>query len=95
MAVKILDAAVLHKTDIGGVHLGVRTRADLDAALTALAGIGATRVLVEEMAPPGVDLIVGARRDPVFGPIVLLGLGGTIAEALADVAIAGVPLLDG
>jgi acyl-CoA synthetase (NDP forming) len=92
VAVKILDAAVLHKTDIGGVHLGVRTGADLDAALTALAGIGATRVLVEEMAPAGVDLIVGARRDPVFGPVVLLGLGGTIAEALADVAIAGVPL---
>jgi acetyltransferase len=92
VAVKILDAAVLHKTDIGGVHLGVRTGADLEAALTALAGIGATRVLVEEMAPPGIDLIVGARRDPVFGPIVLLGLGGTIAEALADVAIAGVPL---
>jgi len=54
--------------------------------------VGATRVLVEEMAPAGVDLIVGARRDPVFGPVVLVGLGGTIAEALADVAIGGAPL---
>lgn len=92
LAVKILDASVLHKTDIGGVHLGVTTRAELDAAVDALGAIGAERVLVEEMAPGGVDLIVGARRDPVFGPIVLLGLGGTIAEALADVAIGAVPL---
>jgi acyl-CoA synthetase (NDP forming) len=92
VGVKILDAAVLHKTDIGGVHLGVTTQAELDTAVTALGAIGAERVLVEEMAPGGVDLIVGARRDPVFGPVVLLGLGGTIAEVLADVAIAALPL---
>ena len=47
VAVKLLDAAVLHKTEIGGVHLGVRTAAELDAALDALEAIGATRVLVE------------------------------------------------
>lgn len=92
LAVKILDASILHKTEIGGVHLGVATTGDLKRALDSLAAVGATRVLVEEMAPGGVDLIVGARRDPVFGPIVLLGLGGTIAEALADVAIAAPPL---
>jgi acetate---CoA ligase (ADP-forming) len=84
VAVKILDAAVLHKTDVGGVHLGVRTSAELDAALAA---IGGSRWLVEAMAPAGVDLVVGVRRDPVFGPVVLVGLGGTAAEALADVAI--------
>ena len=92
VAVKLLDAAVLHKTEAGGVHLGVRTAADLDAALDALAAVGATRYLVEAMAPPGVDLVVGARRDPVFGPIVLLGLGGTAAEALADVSVRLAPL---
>ena len=87
VAVKILDAEVLHKTDIGGVHLGVATPTALDEALDRLDAIGATRYLVEAMAPPGVDLVLGARRDPVFGPILLLGLGGTTAEALADVAI--------
>ncbi|OZM83187.1 acetate--CoA ligase family protein [Pseudonocardia sp. MH-G8] len=92
VAVKILDAAVLHKTEIGGVHLGVRTPAELDAALDRLDGIGADRYLVERMAPSGVDLVLGARRDPVFGPILLLGLGGTTAEALADVAIRLAPL---
>jgi acyl-CoA synthetase (NDP forming) len=92
VAVKILDARVLHKTEIGGVVLGVRTPAELDAALDRLTAIGATRYLIEEMAPAGVDLVVGARRDPVFGPLVLLGLGGTTAEALADVTIRLAPL---
>ncbi|MBB3082189.1 acetate--CoA ligase family protein [Geodermatophilus sabuli] len=92
LAVKLLDATVTHKSDVGGVHLGIRDAAGLDAALDALEGIGATRFLVEPMAPPGVDLIVGASRDPVFGPIVLVGLGGVVAEALADVAVAPAPL---
>lgn len=89
VAVKLLDAAVLHKTEVGGVRLGVRTPGELDAALDA---IGARRVLVEAMAPDGVDLVVGARRDPVFGPVLLVGLGGTVAEALADVAVRVAPV---
>jgi acetyltransferase len=89
VAVKVLDASVLHKTEIGGVHLGITTPDELDAALDV---IGGDRYLVEEMAEPGVDLVLGARRDPVFGPIVLFGLGGTTAEALADVAIRLAPL---
>jgi len=92
LAVKLLDAAVLHKTEVGGVHLGVRTRADMEQALDRLVRAGAQRFLVETMAPPGVDLLVGARRDPVFGPVVLVGLGGTVAEALADVTLRAAPL---
>jgi acetyltransferase len=92
LAVKLLDAAVLHKSDVGGVHLGVRDTAELDAALDALEEAGAHRFLLETMAPPGIDLIVGAARDPVFGPVVLVGLGGVVAEALADVAVAPAPL---
>ncbi|MGY1812579.1 acetate--CoA ligase family protein [Blastococcus sp. SYSU D00820] len=92
VAVKLLDAAVTHKSDVGGVHLGVRDAAGLDAALDALEAAGARRFLVESMAPPGVDLIAGASRDPVFGPTVLVGLGGVVAEALADVAVAPAPI---
>ena len=92
LAVKLLDATVTHKSDVGGVHLGIRNAAALDAALDALESIGAARFLLESMAPVGVDLIVGASRDPVFGPVVLVGLGGVVAEALADVAIAPAPL---
>ncbi|MGA1838111.1 acetate--CoA ligase family protein [Herbiconiux sp. 11R-BC] len=92
IAVKLVDAAVLHKTELGGVHLGISDHAALDTALDALESIGSRRVLLERMAPGGVDLIVGVRRDPVFGPIVLVGLGGVAAEASADVAIRSVPL---
>ncbi|MBT2515418.1 acetate--CoA ligase family protein [Arthrobacter sp. ISL-30] len=92
VAVKLVDAGILHKTEIGGVHLGVDSPGALDEALDALQAVGAREFLVEAMAPGGVDLVVGARRDPVFGPIVVLGLGGTAAEVLADVAIRTVPL---
>jgi acetate---CoA ligase (ADP-forming) len=92
VAVKILDSGVLHKTEVGGVHLGVRTPEELDAALDALARSGARRVLVEAMAPAGPELLLGARRDPVFGAVVVLGLGGTTAEALADVSVRLAPV---
>jgi acetyltransferase len=92
VAVKLLDATVVHKTELGGVRLGVATSAGLDEALDALVAAGARRFLVESMAPPGPDLVLGARRDPVFGPMVLLGLGGTAAEALDDVALRLAPL---
>lgn len=101
VVVKVLDARVLHKSDVGGVHVGVRDGASLDAALDAIdaiaipgadAGPGAAageprRYLLEELAAPGVELIVGAVRDAVFGPVVLLGLGGVAAE------LAGPPVL--
>jgi acetyltransferase len=83
---------VLHKAAVGGVRLGVRTGEDLDAALDALDAAGARSYLVEETAPPGLDLIVGARRDPVFGPVVLLGFGGDLAELLETVVVRPAPL---
>lgn len=92
VAVKLLDATVLHKTEIGGVHLGVAGHPELDQALDRLCAAGARRFLVEPMAPPGIDLVLATRRDPVFGPVLLFGLGGTTAEALADVAIRLAPL---
>ncbi|SEI94236.1 acetyltransferase [Arthrobacter sp. yr096] len=92
VAVKLLDAAVLHKTEIGGVHLGIKSADDMDHALEKLEAAGAREYLVEAMAPSGVDLVVGVRRDPVFGPIVVLGLGGTAAEVFADIAIRSAPL---
>ncbi|WP_033335075.1 MULTISPECIES: acetate--CoA ligase family protein [Actinomycetes] len=86
LAVKILDATVVHKTEVGGVHLGVRSRGELNDALDR---IGAMAYLLEEMAGSGVDLILGVRRDAVFGPVLVAGLGGTAAEAIGDVAIRG------
>ena len=95
VAVKLLDAEVIHKSDVGGVFLGVAGSAELDQALDTLEAAGHHRFLVESMAPPGTDLLAGASRDAVFGPVVLLGLGGLAAEALADVALALAPLSAG
>ncbi|MFG2044453.1 acetate--CoA ligase family protein [Dactylosporangium sp. NPDC048998] len=92
VAAKILRPIIAHKTDAGGVCLNLHTDADIVAAWDALAAIGAREVLVEAMSPAGVDLVVGARRDPAVGPIVLVGLGGTAAEVLGDVAVRLAPL---
>jgi acetyltransferase len=91
VVVKICDRDILHKSDVGGVVVGVTTHQDLDDALDRLAGLGGPAVLVEAMAPDGIDLLVGARRDTVFGPVLLVGLGGIAAEADADVVVAGWP----
>ncbi|WP_285474261.1 acetate--CoA ligase family protein [Actinoplanes sp. NBRC 101535] len=91
LAMKLLDASVTHKTDIDGVHLGITEQAGLHQALDILQTAGARRFLAERMASPGVDLIVGAVRDPVFGPMVLVGFGGVMAEAFADVATTPAP----
>lgn len=68
VAVKLLDAAVLHKTEIGGVHLGVRTAAELDAALDALDAAGARRYLVESMAPACGSPTRTSRNGPTRPP---------------------------
>jgi acetyltransferase len=95
VVLKMLEPALAHKTEAGAVRLGLRTGAEVDRALAELRDIGAVRYLVEEMAPDGVELIVGARRDPVFGPVVMVGLGGTTAELIADVTIRAWPLRAG
>ncbi|GFZ98381.1 hypothetical protein GCM10011359_29410 [Nesterenkonia alkaliphila] len=91
VAIKLLDAAVIHKTELGGVQLGIRTPEEMDSALQNLRRAGAREFLVEEMAPSGTDLLLGLRRDPVFGPILVFGLGGLEAEVKEDVAICALP----
>jgi len=88
MVVKVIDRAILHKTEVGGVHVNVRSLAELERALDRIDSIPGSRrpYLLEVMAPPGLELIVGAVRDCTFGPVVLVGLGGTLAEALHDVS---------
>ena len=95
LAVKVLSAEILHKTEVGGVHLGIREESDLKDALHKIDSIKSAAghaYLLEEMAGPGLDLIIGGLRDPVFGPVLLLGIGGTIAEAIKDVSMRLAPI---
>jgi acyl-CoA synthetase (NDP forming) len=91
--VALKATGALHKSDTGGVVLGLADEAALDAAFARLETL-ASEWSVEAMAPleRGVELIVGVRRDLRFGPIVLVGLGGIYAELFADVAVALAPL---
>ncbi len=96
VVVKVCDAGITHKSDQGGVHLGVAGPEALWRALKAIDAIPDSgqvrRYLIEAELPGGVELLVGARRDPSFGPVVLLGIGGIAAEATADVAMRLAPV---
>jgi len=98
VVIKIDAPTLAHKSDLGLVRLDVRGDDAVRAAaegLMALArngGIDARGLLVEPMAESGVELIVGARRDESFGPLVMVGLGGVLAEVLDDVAIRLAPV---
>lgn len=99
-AVKLVSATVLHKTEVGGVELGcdtpdaaARAYRRISERAEAAAGRGAMEgVLVQEQAPAGLDVIVGAMSDPVFGPLVLAGMGGVQAELWGDRALALAPV---
>ena len=90
VALKAQAAALTHKSDAGGVALRIADAAALEAAwrrIAASVGLVLDGMLVEAMAPPGVEMIVGAKRDPGWGPVVLVGLGGIWTEALDDVRL--------
>lgn len=100
LAVKIQSAAIAHKTEAGGVRLGIADMPALEAAYdTVLANVARHMpdapidgVLLERMAAPGVEMIIGTIRDPTFGPIVSVGAGGVMTELFRDVAYALAPL---
>lgn len=100
LAMKIESPDVLHKTDLGGVRLNIRSREEAESAYDEIrASVAAAApaacihgVLVQPMVKPGLELLVGARRDAQFGPLLVVGLGGVFVELLADVAVAPVPV---
>ncbi len=96
-AVKLLGGGLDHKTDLGLVELNVVPDDIADAAARLEArgkelGLANAAVVVQSMADPGVELIVGTKVDPEAGPCVVAGLGGVLTEVVDDVAIAPAPL---
>ncbi len=97
VVLKVASPEIVHKSDVGGVRIGVpQTRvreAYRELARLISDGPGDGRgVYVQELLPPGREVIVGIVRDPTFGPLVMFGLGGVFVEALDDVAFALAPL---
>ena len=93
VVLKLTAASVQHKSDLGAVALGLRAGSEVRAAndrISELAVLHGGQVLAEQMAPPGIELIVAARTDGVV-PALVLGLGGIWTELLDDVAIVPLP----
>jgi acyl-CoA synthetase (NDP forming) len=95
VALKAGAPTLVHKSDVGGVKLGLANDDELRRAFVAMrAALGEQMgdAVVQPMAPPGVELIVGVTHDPVFGPLVLFGMGGVASELLRDTTLRFVPL---
>ncbi len=98
VVLKVRSQAVVHKTDAGGVRLGLTDEGAVRFAYREIMDKArfldrGARVTVQPMAPPGVELLVGMTIDPHFGRVVAFGLGGIFVEVLDDIAFRQVPLL--
>ena len=100
VALKALGRDIVHKTDIGGVRLGLDSPDDVISAAKEIArrideaGLTLEGFLVQEMVTGGVEMLVGVAQDPLFGPVVACSAGGTAAELLRDVSVGIAPITD-
>jgi acyl-CoA synthetase (NDP forming) len=100
VVMKIVAPAIIHKTDVGGVQVGIanveearRAFEEITAgARRAQPGVEITGVLVQQMVKGGREMIVGMSRDPSLGPMLMFGLGGTLVEVLHDVVFRLAPI---
>jgi acyl-CoA synthetase (NDP forming) len=86
------DEDIAHKSDVGGVHLGLHDETAVAAAYDDLSVRLGARVLVSANAAPGVELVLGIAADPMLGPLVVLGAGGVLVEVLRDRVVALPPV---
>ena len=102
VVLKIVSQDIPHKTEVGGVALNLADVAAVRAAHAQILSSAAAKapqaridgVLVAPMARGGTELIMGISRDPVFGPVVMVGFGGIYAEVLQDVAVQAAPVTE-
>lgn len=102
VALKLVAEGITHKSDVGGVRLGLADETAVQTAFAEMMTQARQRepdaviagVLVQQMIPAGQEVIVGVTRDPQFGPLVMFGSGGVEVEGLGDVAFALAPLTE-
>ncbi|HJU63964.1 MAG TPA: acetate--CoA ligase family protein, partial [Candidatus Binatia bacterium] len=100
VALKIESVQISHKSDVGAVALGLSSSTEVrdafrrlhERVIAKLPTAETAGVVVQRMAPEGVEMMIGIKRDPLFGPVVICGFGGVLVELLKDVAI-GIPPL--
>lgn len=97
VVMKVHSALISHKTDLGGVLTGIKDRSQAAESFAKLLAIVRNRdprgqVLIERLAPSGIEVIVGMQRDPQFGPVLMFGLGGVYTELLEDVSFRMIPV---
>ncbi len=93
LVAKVSSSKITSKTDVHGVRTGLANAAEVERALQELAAIEhAEGVLLEEMAPHGIEVIVGGIIDKQFGPVVMFGLGGIFVELFKDVSFGLAPM---
>ena len=89
VVLKRVEPPILHKTEGGAVRLSIRKEEELEAAVDTMP---ADLYLLQRMAPDGVEVIIGGKRDGEFGPVVMFGLGGIFVEVLKDVSLRVAPI---
>jgi len=100
VAMKIISADIVHKSDVGGVRIKIKSveqakstfKEIIENARQYNPAARVDGVLIEEMARDGIEVILGAARDPIFGPLCMFGLGGIFVEALKDVTFRLAPM---
>ena len=100
LAAKISSPDILHKSDVGGVKLNLGSREEAAAAFTEILASCHEKcpdaelegVLFQEMAPAGVEFIIGVSNDPQLGPMVMVGMGGVFVEVFRDVSLCPAPV---
>lgn len=100
VALKITSPDVVHKTDSGGVKLGLRNISEVKKAYEDILRSVKKKVSralihgisVQKMAPPGTEVIIGTSKDPQFGPVIMFGVGGIFVEVLKDVSFRVIPI---
>jgi len=95
LVAKVLSEEILHKSDVGGVILGINSEEEAKEAFRKINGRFSTPVLFEEMLRGNVEVIVGVTRDPSFGPAIMFGLGGIYTEVYRDVTFRVIPITRG